>query len=195
MVVVRRANETDVDAACKVLAEAFSDYPWTRWTVDASEHVQRIESLQRLFMERVALPYGEVWVAVEEDDTVVSVAMWSLPATVVPSSVSGAIGADRVRLEGSRFGASVAAEEAVALLRPTRPHYYLGAVGTRTDRQRMGLGAAVLNPVLVRSVKERVDVYLETSSRANVGFYRRLGFGIVGELTIAGGGGGVNWFV
>lgn len=63
MSAVRRAGTADVDAACAVLAGAFSDYAWTRWTVDGRDHEHRIEGLQRLFIERVGLPDGgpHVW--------------------------------------------------------------------------------------------------------------------------------------
>src|SRR6516225_4503597 len=45
---VRRAVAADLDAAAAVLADAFADYPWTRWTVDSRRHIERVEGLQRL---------------------------------------------------------------------------------------------------------------------------------------------------
>ncbi len=35
---VRAAALDDVPAAAEALADAFADYPWTRWTVDADGH-------------------------------------------------------------------------------------------------------------------------------------------------------------
>ena len=55
---VRRAADCDVDEASAVLADAFADYPWTRWTVESHRHRERVEGLQRLSMDRIALPYG-----------------------------------------------------------------------------------------------------------------------------------------
>ena len=148
---VRRAGRADVDAASAVLADAFADYPWTQWTVESYRHSERVEGLQRLSMDRIALPYGEIWVACDDDDDVISVAVWMLPNSAVPASVLNEIGAPQATLEGARHEASVMAEACVARLRPTMPHYYLGAVGTRRDRQREGLGAAVLSPILDRA--------------------------------------------
>src|SRR5882724_5286479 len=148
---VRRAEVADVDAAGAVLADAFSDSPWTRWTVDGDDHVRRIEGLQRLFIEHVALAYGEVWIAGDEHDEVLGVAVWWLPSTVVPPSAVASMSAERARLEGGRHEASIAGESVVARLRPATPHYYLGAVGTRRDRHRRGLATAVLAPILDRA--------------------------------------------
>jgi GNAT superfamily N-acetyltransferase len=185
---VRRADRSDVDVVSQVLADAFADYPWTRWTVDGEAHGERVQGLQRLAMESLVLPYGEAWVAVDEAGDVVGAALWMLPNGSVPASVFTEMGAEVARLEGSRHAASIAAEALVSPLRPVVPHYYLGAVGTRRDRQRRGYGASVIAPVLDRARAERAPVFLETSEMTNVEFYRRLGFVTVAELDIPGGG-------
>jgi predicted GNAT family N-acyltransferase len=171
-----------------VLADAFTDYPWTRWTVEGHRHGERVEGLQRLSMDRIAVPYGEVWVACDGSDNVLSVAAWMLPNSAVPASVLNEIGAAQATLEGVRHEASVKAEAFVARLRPTVPHYYLGAVGTRRDRQQEGLGAAVLTPILDRACRENEPVFLETSASENVRFYAGLGFVTITETDIPDGG-------
>ncbi len=185
---VRRAQQRDVDGASAVLADAFADYAWTRWTVDADDHGERVRSLQQLAIERLALPYGEVWVAFDAGGDLVSVAIWMLPTSVVPDRVMREMAAEQATLEGSRHAASVVAEDFVAPLRPSGPHYYLGAVGSRRDRQRSGFGAAVLTPVLDRARDERAPVFLETSAPENVDFYAGLGFETVAEVDVPGGG-------
>jgi GNAT superfamily N-acetyltransferase len=167
-----------------VFADAFADYPWTRWTVDEHDHVQRVRGLQRSFMEHVALPHGEVWIAPDDHDRVASVAVWMLPDSSVPESAWATIGPVQRKYEGDRHDASLAAEATVAPLRPTAPHYYLGAVGTRADRQRQGFGTAVLEPVLERADADGRPAFLETSAESNVGFYSRLRFEVVVELDI-----------
>ncbi len=67
---IRPYAEGDADAIGRVLAVAFGDYLWTRWTVDGEDHSARIEALQRLAITELALPYGEVWVATEADHVV-----------------------------------------------------------------------------------------------------------------------------
>ncbi|HEY3831172.1 MAG TPA: GNAT family N-acetyltransferase [Acidimicrobiia bacterium] len=187
-ITVRRATTADTDAAAFVLADAFTDYAWTRWTVDAVDHVERVRSLQRLVIEKVALPYGQVWVALDEHDAVASVAVWMLPTITVPEAVLTEIGGEQAALEGGRHAASVAAELALSQSRPQAAHYYLGTVGTRRDRQGRGYGAAVLAPIVERARAEHAALYLETSAPDNVRFYTRLGFEIAAELDVPGGG-------
>ena len=185
---VRQAGVADVDAASAVLADAFADYPWTQWTVESHRHAERVKGLQRLSMDRIALPYGEVWVACDDGDNVMSVAVWMLPDSAVPASVLNEVGAAQATLEGTRHEASVKAEACVAALRPTTPHYYLGAVGTRPDHQREGLGTAVLTPILDRADRENEPVFLETSTAENGRFYAGLGFVTISETDIPDGG-------
>jgi hypothetical protein len=57
MIDTRAAAWDQLEAASLVLGEAFADYPWTRWTVDSSDHQGRVIALQRLALERLAMPY------------------------------------------------------------------------------------------------------------------------------------------
>jgi GNAT superfamily N-acetyltransferase len=185
---VRKAFPADIDNAAAALADAFADYVWTRWTVAADDHRARIYGLQRLVIERISLPYGEVWVAEDALGAILSAAIWMLPTSSVPDLVSEAAAAAQRELEGDRHDASVRAEAACESLRPDVPHYFLGAVGTRSAGRRQGLATAVLAPVLERADAERALVFLETSDVTNVRFYERLGFAISGQIDVPGGG-------
>jgi GNAT superfamily N-acetyltransferase len=185
---VRKAGAADIDNAAAALADAFADYAWTRWTVDAGDHRARIYGLQRLVIERIALPYGEVWVAEDAHGEIASAAIWMVPGSSVPDQVSEGAAAAQRELEGNRHDASMRAEAACESLRPAAPHYYLGAVGTRYANQRQGLATAVLAPVLERAEAERAMAFLETSDPTKVAFYERLGFAISGEVDVPDGG-------
>ena len=185
---VRRGVASDAPAASAVLADAFSDYPWTKWTIDGHRHTERVEGLQRLIIDRVALPYGEVWVACDNHGDVMSAALWMVPGSAVPPEVFTDIAPEQARLEGARHDAAVKAEACVAGLRPTGPHYFLGTVGTRRDCQGRGFGAAVLLPVLDRANRTGETVFLETSTRRNLDFYAKLGFVVAAELDVPDGG-------
>jgi ribosomal protein S18 acetylase RimI-like enzyme len=184
---VRRARLDDIDETSEVLAAAFSDYPWTRWTVDDEEHLSRIRSLQHLAMAELALPYGQVWISLH-CGRIVSAAVWMDPNPPIPPEVLASVAAQSAALEGGRHNQAMVAESVLASLRPSEPHYYLGAVGTRPEHQREGRGRAVLQPVIASADEHRVDLYLETSSPSNVNFYSRLGFRISGEVDVPNGG-------
>jgi GNAT superfamily N-acetyltransferase len=75
--------------------------------------------------------------------------------------------------------------EAVHAQQPA--HYYLAVLGTRPDRQGSGLGSALLAPILDRCDTEGIGAYLESSKEANIPFYRRHGFEVVGEVQFPSG--------
>ena len=185
--VTRLADASDLDRAAEVLGDAFADYPWTRWTVDRSEHQRRIIALQRIALEHFALPFGAISVSTVAGE-IRSVAAWSDSAAVSAGNVDVAIQTQVAELEGSRHDASKVADRQVERLRPQKRHLYLGTVGTTRTMQGCGLATKTLAPLIQASDDAALDVWLETSSESNVSFYRRLGFEVEGHLTIQGGG-------
>jgi GNAT superfamily N-acetyltransferase len=185
---VRRAETSDIDEVSDVLASACHDYPWTRWTIDADDHRARIRSLQRLTVTKLAFPYGQVWVSLDPNGEIASAAVWMDPSLSPPPEVLRDVASESAVLEGSRHPHARAAQLALESVCQTSPHYYLGAVGTRPDRQRGGYGRAVLQPVLDLVDQTRIDACLETSTESNLRFYAALGFGVIGEVDAPGGG-------
>ncbi len=181
---LRRATQADIDTAAKTLANAFADYEWLRWTVDAKDHERRIEGLQRLWLTHVGVPFGLVWLLEDGGARPVSVASWDVPGFQPARDVLAAMAPRVANLQGDRQHHAEIAEAIVVRLRPATPHYYLGAVGTLSDRQRRSYGSMVLEPVLTRAAEEGMDCYLETSSPGNVAFYERLGFVVLGEASV-----------
>ena len=61
------------------------------------------------------------------------------------------------------------------------PHWYLGMVGTRPERQGQGLGQALLAIGTDQTDAAGLPCYLETGTEANVAFYSKRGFEVTGE--------------
>ncbi len=183
----RRAGPADLDRASEVLGEAFADYAWTRWTVDADDHVERITMLQRVALQHYGMAFGQVWVS-GVADRVESVAIWMDSAVGVPPTVHERLTSVIAGLEGARHAASVAAEHELPAWRPDQRHYYLATVGTVPGMQGRGLARAALGPVLRAADDEGVCAFLETSSASNVDFYAKLRFEVAGHRRISGGG-------
>ncbi|MCU1399248.1 MAG: GCN5-related N-acetyltransferase [Acidimicrobiales bacterium] len=186
-IVVRRATVDDVDRSAAVLGLAFADYAWTRWTVDADDHVRRVTGLQRLALQAYGLAFGQVWLAVV-DGVAESVAVWMDSAVDIPSDVHLRIADATAALAGTRSRASLDAESQLNDWRPRQRHLYLATVGTSPTMQRQGLAERTITPMLATADDERIAAFLETSSETNVAFYRRLGFVTVDHRVIAGGG-------
>ncbi|MEI6701748.1 MAG: N-acetyltransferase [Actinomycetota bacterium] len=186
MIETRPATINDLERASEVLADAFSDYLWTRWTIDPEDHGERIRLLQFDALRFLGLPLGLVTVT-SVDGVIQSVAVWMSSETGESDSVHAQLMTRRAELEGSRHPASLAADMALADLRPLVPHLYLGTVGTSRQFQRQGLGRATLLPGIESADRDGLACYLETSARSNVSFYELLRFEIVGHRQIEGG--------
>lgn len=184
---IRRATFDDLDRSSEVLGLAFADYPWTRWTVDHEDHVDRVTGLQRLALGTLGLPFGQVWLATL-DGVIESVAVWMDSATQIPLSTQERFAEATAALSGARSEMSLAAEAQVSAWRPRRPHLSLATIGTNPLAQRRGLATRVMAPTLALADRARTDAFLETSSSSNVDFYEGLGFAVVDHCRIAGGG-------
>ena len=169
MIDTRRAAWDELEAASLVLGEAFADYSWTRWTVDSSDHPSRVIALQRLALEHLAMPYGEVCLT-SLDGSIHSVAVWMDSAVPVPAQVQRSLAPVVADLEGGRHQASLAATQELDDWRPTTHHRFLAAVGTRPMMQGQGLARRTLLPGLASADQQGIDSFLETSSESNIAF-------------------------
>lgn len=183
---VRPAAPEDVPAAAEVLADAFTDYPWTGWTVDADGHGERLRALHRLYLAAVAVPFGHVDLCAAGEE-LSSVAVW-LPSTGVTDDVWARVGPAAAELAGDRAAAADEAEAVLAGRRPGEPHVALASLGVVSRRQGQGLGAATVAPGLARADREGLPVHLETSAEPNVRFYQRLGFAVTDVVDLPAGG-------
>lgn len=65
---------------------------------------------------------------------------------------------------------------------------YLKMAGVHPDHQGKGLGGAVIRAGLARAAERGVPSVLETATPSNVGLYQRLGYSVLSEWDVAGGG-------
>ncbi|MEZ7002263.1 GNAT family N-acetyltransferase [Streptomyces sp. AD55] len=181
---VRLATREDVPRAVRTLGRAFAHYSFTRHTVAADDHVARLEKLNDLFVSRVGLEHGRVWVT----DDCAAVAVWTTPETAGAEDVFAELGPRIAELAGDRARASAEAEAAMRQHRPAEPAWFLGSVGVDPARQGQGLGTAVIRPGLRAAEKAGVPAFLETSEERNVRFYQHLGFEVTAAYPLPGGG-------
>lgn len=174
----RRATRDELSTLATVLAEAFQDYPWTRWTVPADQHRERVEALQRIYLEELALPNGMVWTT----DSLDAVAAF-IPA-LMPSPASKTLDSITA-LHADRFEAL---SEAEALLAPHRPDHdwVLATVGVAPQTKGRGLGTAVVAAGLAVLDAQAATCITETSDPDNLPFYHRLGFEAITRIATPG---------
>lgn len=172
---VRLATPDDAVAIADTLADAFLEYAWSRWAVPEDDRLGRLRRLHHLSSGLLGVAMGTVWVTGDLS----AAALWFPPERRdVPPDIGERIAAEEPALFGDRLADVEALDAVTRAARPTEPHWYLGTVGTRPERQGQGLGALVLAPVLRTCDHEGRLAALETSSEANLRFYRRLGFDV-----------------
>ncbi|MFD1213542.1 GNAT family N-acetyltransferase [Arthrobacter sp. GCM10027362] len=174
----RPATPADLPQLAAVLAAAFDDYAWTRWTVPAPEHRDRIRRLQHLYLEHLALPHGMVWTT---DELTAAAAFIPSPPPEPAPGILGQIAA----VHGNRFDVLAGAE---ALIAPHRPahDWMLATVGVAPHARGRGLGLAVASAGLEAIDRRHGTCLVETSDPDNLPFYRRLGFRPPSRVETAG---------
>jgi ribosomal protein S18 acetylase RimI-like enzyme len=184
---VRKATRTDVPALTGVLARAFDDDPMANWFIAQDERRQeRIAQMQRVSLERIALPQGEVYTT----DGLHGASLWAPPGKwkmglfqqllLVPP-MSRATGVRRIpKVLGGI--------NAIEKKHPAKPHYYLFVLGTEPEHQGRGVGTQLMRPVLERCDREGVPAYLESSKEKNLPLYERNGFRVTEVFQVPNGG-------
>lgn len=76
--------------------------------------------------------------------------------------------------------------EALQLLHPVEPHWYLATLGVDPSQQRHGVGAALLEAWLAEVDRGGLPAYLETDRSSNIAFYQRAGFRVTNPTEILG---------
>ncbi|MFE5138504.1 GNAT family N-acetyltransferase [Streptomyces fagopyri] len=170
---VRPATPADIPQAVETLTQAFAHYTWTQHTVSATNFLERLRATNDLFVRRIGLEQGRVWVT----DDASAVAVWTTPhAPERTRALFTELGPLFADLAGDRAPQADRARQAMAQHRPTQPVWFLGVVGVHPDAQRGGLGRAVLAPGITAAEQDGYAAYAETSAASNVPFYESLGF-------------------
>ncbi|GCD44608.1 GNAT family N-acetyltransferase [Streptomyces paromomycinus] len=156
----------------------------SRHTVAADDHAARLHRFNELFVTRIRLEHGRVWVA----DDGAAVAVWTTPETAAAGDVFAEPGPLFAETAGGRAEASAQAEAAMGVHRPGETVWFLGSVGVDPGCQGRGLGRAVVLPGLEAAEAAGLPAFLEASDARNVRFYERLGFKVTADYPIPGGG-------
>ena len=172
----------------EVLAHAFDDDPVPQWLFRGER--RRRKGLRRFFaiqLRHTYLTHGEVWTT----DDRAGASLWAPPDKTRPGwrdiarllpVVPYLTGLGRDSAEAARLLSAVDAA------RPRERHWYLATLGTDPDRQRTGVGSALVWAVLDRVDEEGLPAYLESSKESNLAFYGRHGFEVTGEIHTPRGG-------
>jgi len=180
---IRLLTPADVPRAAAAVARAFHDDPLQVWALpDAATREPVLTQIFAVVFEHVDVPLGMSYT----DATCSTAAIW-LPPERHPVSTAGIAALRALDAQLATIGAGArfhAAQVAMDAVRPPQRHYYLQGLGTDPPCQGRGLASAALAPMLERCDAERVPAYLESTKEANIVFYERHGFRVMGTIDV-----------
>jgi ribosomal protein S18 acetylase RimI-like enzyme len=177
--------------AAAVLGRAFIDDPLTSALVpEPREPVQRARRLAGLFtvVLRLQRGDGQPVFGVFEDGRLIAAAVveGTMHASAGGAVASGLLSLPTmVRAVGwGGVRRAIKLVDALARNHPPRPHLYLNILGVEPSFQGRHCGLAILNHLreLVETRSDLDGVYLETATEANVAYYTRHGYEVIGEF-------------
>ena len=181
---VRAAVRADLRAVSLVLARAFRGDPVHRWLLPGELDWALASDAFFAMVMRDMLRHESVFTTESREGA----ALWVPPYPTPPRLRERLAMAARWYAALGRRASAVGRQlTRIERAHPPEPHWYLAVLGTDPRHQRRGIGSALLAPILARCDAERVSAYLESSRPANVPFYERHGFRVVGELAIENG--------
>jgi ribosomal protein S18 acetylase RimI-like enzyme len=162
--------------AVATVALAFASDLMMRWSFPDPD---RYFAIARDFIDAFgghAVEYGSA----DEAGDFASVALWLPPGVVPNGEIMGTI--MEAPSPPDRMRESAGLVEQVKRYHPHEPHWYLPLIGTDPAHQGKGYGSALLAHAVKRCARDGLPAYLESSNPANVPFYERFGFEVIGEI-------------
>ena len=162
--------------AIDVLTLAFASDPICRWCwPGAGEFLNGFPAFTRAFGGRAFAAGSAYQVA-----GCAGAALWLSPDVEPDEAGVAAVIRDSVPA-GLRESLSSLMEQ-MGRHHPIVPHWYLPLIGVEPVHQGLGLGSALMQPILQRCDAEGLPAYLESTNPRNIPFYERLGFRRVGVI-------------
>ena len=177
-------------AAAQMLTRAFQDDPlYARLIPNEPERLQCLNSLWEAIIHSCLL-FGEVYTT----PTLKGAACWTAPGQAdmnVWQMLRSGFALPRVVMRyrpatRKRFLEVLAVMERVRHeVMQKNKYWYLWLLGVEPGYQGQGIGGMLLQPVLKKADAAGIPCYLETETERNVVFYRKHGFHVAREETVA----------
>jgi|SRR5688572_6446192 ribosomal protein S18 acetylase RimI-like enzyme len=180
----RAAAPSEARAVAHALVRAFADDPVQRFLFpsDREYETRGVPNFELLVRRAFAIGVVDVTGGVE------GAALWLPPGVDFLDRPGGVAFAVRsVWKVRAHVGRARALLRELARFHPHDRHWYLPVLGTDPAHQGKGMGSALLARALARSDAAGLPAYLESSKAANLPFYQRHGFEVVGKIAIPGG--------
>jgi ribosomal protein S18 acetylase RimI-like enzyme len=186
---VRAARRDEAALLGEVLADAFAEDPVFAWLIPPQ--LRGRDKRMRTFFTSMSRGYLRQGKPCYLTSDATAAALWAAPGAwamplsqIILEAAPNGVAFRRYLFRALRTQMHVERLHAGQ----SRPHWYLGYLGARRDRQGQGLGTQMLREVLAGLDNDGVPAYLESSNERNLPLYERNGFRVVGELRALGRG-------
>jgi GNAT superfamily N-acetyltransferase len=173
---VTAVAQRDEAKAIATIALAFASDPMMRWSfTDPAVYWAVAHDFIRAFGSN-AFAHGSADMAGD----FAAVALWLPPGIEPDGEAMGRIIEAHIPPEKMEDGGGIV--EQMHKFHPEEPHWYLPLIGTDPVQQGKGYGTALMAHAMKRCDESRLPAYLESSKPANVPFYERFGFNVMGLI-------------
>lgn len=172
------AQAGDLDVLAQVIADAFCDLAVSQWLVPEPHARRAIFPGYFRLLAMSALSDGLVLTTPARD----AAALWIPIGPGGPCEPPPEFHDELAVLAGRHLGRFQALDGAFSAHHPAGvPHEHLAILAVRPDRQRLGIGTALLNARHAALDRDRRPAYLEASDPARREIYRTRGYTDLGE--------------
>ena len=176
---LRDLNQTDSTLIGDIISHSFADDPVNEWIFKSRQAMNGYytRSADALYLKKgfghVSHNHqgGSLWLPPGQSKSLA----WHHSASIGLSMLR------RCGFQGLVRG--ILLDEGLLKHKPTEPHFYLFAIGTRPNSQRQGIGGQLMRAGLEKVDAANMPAYLESSKEINVPFYQRFGFEITKKLS------------
>ena len=177
----RQAVRADLDTVADIWVDAFSGDPFLRWMGDVDEASWPVFGRAWLsFIACMCLERGHMFVT---EPTGAAVA-WIPPdlSMIGPGDLERGAAIIAEHAGEARRDDAVTTIRAAGSHSSPEPHWTLQYIGVGSALQGQGVGAALVEPYLLRCDDDGLPCSLVSSNPRNVPFYDRFGFTVIAEV-------------
>jgi ribosomal protein S18 acetylase RimI-like enzyme len=175
---IRTATIADQQQIVATMVLAFGGDPTARWMYsDPDQYLNHFPSFVQAFGGKAFAQENAYYI-----NNYAGAALW-FPPGVEPDADLVFEVLQQTISESERADVLALFEE-MGHYHPQEPHWYLAIIGVEPAEQGKGHGSALMEHVLVQCDRDRIPAYLEASKPANVPFYKRHGFEVLGTIQV-----------
>lgn len=176
------ADYTDKNRIIEILAKSFDTNQSVNYIVQQDEKRSgRIRALMDYSFE-VCYAFGKVFLS--EDRSACALILFPDQKRTTPKSIWLDIKLILSCVGLGNINKALARESKIKKLQPDKSMYYLWFIGVDPAHQHSGVGTRLLDEVIEDSKHEKKPIYLETSTLANLPWYKKFGFTQYDELDL-----------